>query len=592
MAKYKLKNNRKKFELGGGYSTPEETFDSNGNKVAGPNGQPLEGGMSAAQGLGYAQAGLGAVSAYQNSGSTAQGLKSGIDGVAGIATPWYAYAKMASDAGRSMIPKNESGQITDPNMRSADALMKPIHEQVIDQVDNKQYGDALGSAFIPGYSAIKTNQDKDFKYKHGGNMNMSKYHNLPQDEYNKLTQYQGFNHENGGIPIGQEAEVEGGETRHQDYIFSDSINATNKKYSFAKASKMISSKYSKRDNDVLSSEQKQRELKSLENDQEDARFNMMNDAYIKAYGGPLNRTKYKDGSYLKPDPNRFGSQSNLDFSKPYLNQKQFDLNGDNYQSGPSTYNPYQNQLKPFSIDQNNRFSNLKTADEYKNYDEQTPESSPMRDAWDQGAGNPYQPSNINYNKLGEAALRIAPYAYGAISAANSKTDNNFPLRNPRYFDNRESENLASRDIKEGFKNRQNSVKSSGLGSGQALGVEMASAGIRDKSLSRNRLEFSTEREKYNTGIYNEADAQNAQTKKDTMIANAQDKAGKRNEILTNSVNASNQLTQMKSDSNRTNQDMVAISAISSKYPNWKWDKKSSKWTYGNQSKTTEELLNQ
>ena len=66
-----------------------------------------------------------------------------------------------------------------------------------------------------------------------------------------------------------------------------------KKVSFADKAKYINKKYSKRDNDSLSDEQKERELTDLMNKQEEMRANIMNNAYKKAYGGIMN--KYQVG---------------------------------------------------------------------------------------------------------------------------------------------------------------------------------------------------------------------------------------------------------------------------------------------------------
>lgn len=117
----------------------------------------------------------------------------------------------------------------------------------------------------------------------------------------ELTSYDGgFKHEDSdiqniheGIPVGNGSVVEKGETRGpknsemEDYIYSDRLKVPGKKYTFAKASKMIESKFSKRDNDKMSSEQKERELLNLMNSQEEIRQKMMSSAYKRAYGGEM-----------------------------------------------------------------------------------------------------------------------------------------------------------------------------------------------------------------------------------------------------------------------------------------------------------------
>jgi hypothetical protein len=76
----------------------------------------------------------------------------------------------------------------------------------------------------------------------------------------KLTKYEGNTHENGGIPIGQ-SEVEHGETNHNGYIFSDRLMLGKK--SFAQLSKDIDKRYSKRPDDKISIQAKERELNNL-----------------------------------------------------------------------------------------------------------------------------------------------------------------------------------------------------------------------------------------------------------------------------------------------------------------------------------------
>jgi len=120
----------------------------------------------------------------------------------------------------------------------------------------------------------------------------------------ELTQYNGNTHANGGIPIGQGAEVEDKETRWEDYIFSERLKIPGKKYSFADASKKIEAKYSKRKNDSYDKKAKEREMKSLMAMQESERERMDLDHQNKmketfAAGGDM---KYPDGGELPINP--------------------------------------------------------------------------------------------------------------------------------------------------------------------------------------------------------------------------------------------------------------------------------------------------
>jgi len=84
-----------------------------------------------------------------------------------------------------------------------------------------------------------------------------------------LTEYNGNGHEQGGLPLGQDIEVEDGETNFDDYVFSDRIMYDpKKKISFADESKRINKKYDKRKGDKYAEEAKERELSTLRDAQE------------------------------------------------------------------------------------------------------------------------------------------------------------------------------------------------------------------------------------------------------------------------------------------------------------------------------------
>lgn len=319
-------------DLEGGYSTPEGTFDASGKKIAGPGGQPLSRNqdISANQALGIAQTGLGAINTYntyknpnatlrekqESATNTVAGVAGAINPIVGgiisganmLVKPVRDWAEETNPDGtlkRRKIAKigATTGGILDPSQTAVSFLSgvsspeeyvsnleKENKERIAIEnqrsaIENQEYkygGELPQWLYNARSMAIRNNM------KHGGNVKFSKYHNLPQEEYDRLTRYNGYNHTEGGIPLDINNEVQNKETRYNDYIFSNDINVPGKKYSFAKASKMIDLKYSKRDNDNLSAEQKTNDLKSLENTQEEQRFNMINNAYQKAFGGSLN----------------------------------------------------------------------------------------------------------------------------------------------------------------------------------------------------------------------------------------------------------------------------------------------------------------
>lgn len=115
-----------------------------------------------------------------------------------------------------------------------------------------------------------------------------------------LTEFNGgFKHEdpdpkniNEGIPLGNNVSVEQGETKWEDYIFSDRIKVPGAKHTFADESKKIQKKYPKeRENDVPTQKAKEKEMKRLMAAQEVIRTEMgVNNDIQMANGGDLTDT--------------------------------------------------------------------------------------------------------------------------------------------------------------------------------------------------------------------------------------------------------------------------------------------------------------
>jgi hypothetical protein len=126
-----------------------------------------------------------------------------------------------------------------------------------------------------------------------------------------LSMLEGPSHAEGGIQLTPEAEVEGGETKKQDYIFSDRLIIPGKKTTFAQRSKQINKMYlGKRPNDPISKQAEERELSVLQDMQEIVRGEIMSNAYTKAYGGFLKKKKmYAGGNMPGPD----GDPNSLDY---------------------------------------------------------------------------------------------------------------------------------------------------------------------------------------------------------------------------------------------------------------------------------------
>lgn len=115
-----------------------------------------------------------------------------------------------------------------------------------------------------------------------------------------LTEYKnGGSHEQspfGGIPIGQDALVEQGETRNKDFIYSDRLKPKGSKKSFAALSKEIESKYKGRENDVAANKAKQQALDELAQQQESLKEAQLTKELIKKFN--TTATEFANGGFL------------------------------------------------------------------------------------------------------------------------------------------------------------------------------------------------------------------------------------------------------------------------------------------------------
>ena len=102
-----------------------------------------------------------------------------------------------------------------------------------------------------------------------GSQNANGIFQLGGDLNNNLTQFNGLEHPQGGIPLGNTGnEVEDGETRSKDFIFSDKLKPKGSDKTFADQSKKIDKKYTGMDNDSIALDSKNKELDTLAKEQE------------------------------------------------------------------------------------------------------------------------------------------------------------------------------------------------------------------------------------------------------------------------------------------------------------------------------------
>lgn len=115
----------------------------------------------------------------------------------------------------------------------------------------------------------------------------------------ELTEFEGNTHENGGVPLGNSnVEVEGGETKHENYIFSDRIKLPwNKKSTFSDESKRIEKKYKDLTTDPLAQKSKKVEMDKLRDAQEVVKGEMMKKA--QKMMGDAGMHQMPDGSMMQ-----------------------------------------------------------------------------------------------------------------------------------------------------------------------------------------------------------------------------------------------------------------------------------------------------
>jgi hypothetical protein len=131
----------------------------------------------------------------------------------------------------------------------------------------------------------------------------------PMESSMGLNELMGPTHEEGGMMISPQVEVEGGETilEPESYVYSDSIKVPGKNKTFAQESKSIKNKYKMRENDKLSQEAMTAELEALMNQQEEVREAMMikdqerfENRMVAKYGGLMPSMDYSINRNMQP----------------------------------------------------------------------------------------------------------------------------------------------------------------------------------------------------------------------------------------------------------------------------------------------------
>lgn len=369
----------------------------------------------------------------------------------------------------------------------------------------------------------------------------------------ELTHFNGPTHEEGGIALGQDAEVEGGETRHEDYIFSDRIKVPGKKITFAEQSKLIEKRYAKRPDDKLSVQAKQLELQRLTAAQESIRAKMMDNNTKMFWDGGYNTPGFT--SELGGVPQ--GYQNGRIATAPLHNMQMLDETDNTrlkWLPGGDRKDPL-NPGKPQLMDDTD---NTKLVDPYF-YDKTKfvedagddisgfvpPESQMSEDAKLRAVNglvggnqsrtadpaapttstNPYKPNPYNH--------KLNPYFMGAQTlgslhqiymGAKGPDAVNYDRVQANLVDYTDTKNQATRGIKSGFNGTKQAIKAGTNGNaGSYLANVVNAAGARDRGIGETITRMDEAQKNTNAQILNQTSAQNAQIQMAELEARQREK---------------------------------------------------------------------
>jgi len=350
-----------------------------------------------------------------------------------------------------------------------------------------------------------------------------------------LNELSGPSHEEGGMTISPQTEVEGKETvlESKNYVFSDSILVPNKKSSFAKESKLIKNKYKLRPDDKLSKESMKSELDNLMNKQEEVKNSMMmadqerfTKKMKKKYGGLLldrnnQPIQMWSGGTIGETP------INPITGNPYNMNVNYSQPNSNLDINVMSANKYYNTQDITSLDDEGQTSAVLETDSYpvlasqvyqpnsKFSGLQTPNSVnlPISDAY----SNVIPPSAIdlkpvtdsakNDNQFDPNSLKIPNSAIAAL-AAGLKGSGRQKLRlTPRmkfnYLNTRPAEVLAERAGEMGMAAGLNTLKDNAVTSGNFIANAVNLAGNTGANTGKNVAELRFQGDVNNLGIANQ-----------------------------------------------------------------------------------------
>jgi hypothetical protein len=308
-----------------------------------------------------------------------------------------------------------------------------------------------------------------------------------------LTHYQGNSHENGGIPVGQNAEVEGGETNHQGYIFSDTLKLGKK--TFAQLSKEIEKKHSKRPDDKISKSAKERELNNLMQIQEST--GMTNSSNKYKLGG---RMKYRNAGFLP-------TLDGLPINKEFLPTP----------DGKEPFTAVDNMEDPFEFQRNYAIN--------KNVDNMIDEMNTSKEP------EPYKMDQIS--PLWAIGSNLGNLFNLGLAAGNKDVANLQRVK-PNLVNTSSMNRLAAKELRDNLSSTSNAIRNTATTAGSYLSNEVTSRARGNNVLGEYLAKTGLANEQINNQVLNTTEGINANIQAQEQDLNQRNKDARRS-VASNAI---------------------------------------------------------
>jgi len=419
---------------------------------------------------------------------------------------------------------------------------------------------------------------------HGGSMEQMPAMPEGNGDLN-INHYEGNKHENGGIPLGDDTEVEAGETRVEDYIFSDKLTLGDTGKTFAELAKKIEKKYDRKD-DPATTRALKKEFQKLITLNEASRMEAeaadrkMMEENIMAYGGYKKKKKMYDngGEYAgglklmdEVDNAKLPKYSGELMLMDEVDDANLVIPG--YAGGLELMDETDNSSLYFAGDnyvespRNKSVADIDfTADNYV--------QGPNNKALDLPKIDPKKKNKFGAPEIGAIASGL-PAMANLVMGAKGPANTEFEKVTPQTISLQKQRDLAGRDTAVARSIARENARGSGS-SGAALSRMAAANSALTEGKIRGDLQSYLQEESMNTRIRNQADQTNTDIRNREIIANEQNAAAAdkfRGTGLADLANVAQGYTKDKSlfaENDRYNKQVLG--AINASFPNYKWGK--------------------